>query len=119
MFFRLFPASLAFTMLLLLACEATGIGGKCHDSATGEVLREVEDVNGKAWPVKKHPDSLKYAGQTLNSCAVSIEAVTQDRQYTGQSRIGWRYLFHADTGSLIEVKPASKGLKTPDRYEWY
>ena len=44
------------------ACNAVGIGGGCHDSRTGEVLKEVEDANGKVWPVKKHPQTLKFGG---------------------------------------------------------
>ena len=84
-----------------------------------EVLEEVEDANGKLWPVKKHPQSLKAAGQTYEFCGVSIEAVTENRKYTGQSTIGWRYLFHPDTGERLEVGGATRGMRTLDDYEWY
>ena len=109
----------ALVMVYALACDSVSIGGKCHDSRTGEVLEEVEDANGKLWPVKKHPQSLKAAGQTYEFCGVSIEAVTENRKYTGQSTIGWRYLFHPDTGERLEVGGAARGMRTLDDYEWY
>ncbi len=98
------------------ACDAIGIGGQCHDRKTGEVLKEVEDANGKLWPVKKHPDAVLYAGQELEFCGVSVEAATEreDRQFFAK-----RYVFHPGTSELIEVGSPSKGMRTLEDYEWY
>ena len=98
------------------ACNAVGIGGGCHDSRTGEVLKEVEDANGKVWPVKKHPQTLKFAGQELVFCAVSIEAATEMKG----SMLVTHYVFHPETGSPIKAGgTGGKGMRRLDGYEWY
>ena len=104
-------------MVYALACDSVGIGGKCHDSRTGEVLEEVQDTNGKLWPVKKHPNSLQAAGQTYEFCGVSIEAATEKQG----SMLASHYVFHPDTGERLRVGAASnaKGMRTLDDYEWY
>ena len=43
---------MAAIMLVVWAggCNAIdGIGGQCYNSATGEVLKEVEDADGEVW----------------------------------------------------------------------
>ena len=117
------PTVLRWAVVLLLiawagACNSVGIGGECHDRSTGEVLKEVEDVNGKLWPVKKHPQAIRFAGQDLEFCAVSIEAPTK---VEGQGIVARRYVFHPETGQPIQAGAMSnqKGYRTLERYEWY
>ena len=122
MFFRHRCLKVAMSMglvLLVVSLACDGLGGECHDSRTGKVLSEIEDANGKLWSVEKHSQSIKVAGQDMKFCAVPIEAATQDRKFTGQSTIGWRYLFHPETGERIEVDGAYRGMRTLRGYEWY
>ena len=107
----------ALVMVYALACDSVGIGGKCHDSKTGEVLEEVEDADGKLWPVSKHPQSLKAAGQQYEFCGVSIEAATETKGSMPFSH----YVYHPETGEVLGVGGMSnaKRMRTLNDYEWY
>ena len=115
MFFRYGWLKVAMAMVLVLlavsvACE--GLSGQCHDSRTGKVLSEIEDADGKLWPVKKHSQSMAVSGQDLKYCAVTIDAATRGRNFG-------RYVFHPDTGERIQVDGAYRGMRTLWGYEWY
>lgn len=105
-------------LCLSMACNAvSSITGQCHDDSTGEVLEEVEDADGNLWPVKRHPDTLRFAGQEYEMCAVSIEAPTHDE---GSMLIS-SYVFHPRTGEKLRVggMTSAKGMQDLNGYEWY
>ena len=87
--------------------------GQCHHSTTGEVLKEVVDINGNLFPVKKAENPLaKKAGLDVDYCGISVQA-----QMGGSSFLG--HVYHPDTRSEITVGDAYKGLRLLLNYEWY
>ena len=101
-----------------LACDSLGIGGECYNNRTGEAIKEVEDANGKLWPVKKHPQSIRALGQDLDYCAVSLEA---EFERSGSAAYGTDVVYHPDTGSPIDTQSFydTKGWRMLDGHEWY
>jgi len=93
-----------------------GLGGKCHNSQTGKVIDEVEDLSGELWPVEKFTHTIQFAGQDWEYCAVSIKADMQlnegDRTY---------FVLHPETGEVIYGDDffRAKGMMPLRGYEWY
>ena len=105
--------------LLLLAvsvaCEGLGgIGEQCHDSATGQVLEEVEDANGKTWTVKKMPG-------LPGMCGIPVQATTFTKEYAMGSNPSHQYVLHPDTGEQIDMLllGRARGMTPLEGYEWY
>lgn len=137
-----FLALAILSLALTASCGVAGaipLGGKCHDRVDGSVLKAVEDMNGKQWPVVKYP-TIEAFGYTIDSlCAVPLEA--RQSAYQEPTRVYYqvgsrgqlieqeqddrfqdKWLIHPGTGEPVQIGElgAYRGLlDISTKYEWY
>ena len=113
---RVQVALVALLSALVFGCTPAlgdlSLGGRCHETTTGEVLADVLDANGAQWEVQKFE-----LIRGLPFCGVPVRAVL-GAEPVG---IGVRTvdaLYRLD-GTPIRVYGPSRGLYWLDDYEWY
>ena len=113
--------------LTLVACDFVPLdaiqpGGKCHNVDDGSVLKSVEDINGKRWPVEQFPQGAEAFGISGDRlCAVPVQA----KEFAFVSKPGFvveYHFLHPETGDRIEAVNfgSYQGFINLDwDYEWY